>query len=71
MSNSTFAVAEKAGLVEQLQSLNNDKEELITQVAALTIALEQERSKIHALQDELRRFHMNARKRNDSHASNK
>lgn len=51
-----FAVREKAEILVQVEKLTQFKDELTEQVSELHGHLEQEKSKVHQLQDEIKRL---------------
>lgn len=62
----TGEMREKAEILVQIEQLTSVKDELTEQVSELHAALEQERSKVHTLQTELKKCHNNRKDRRDS-----
>lgn len=61
-----YLVREKAEILLEVDKLSQEKVDLTAQVAQLHTSLEQERSKVHSLQNELKKSGGAPRKRTDS-----
>lgn len=57
---SLFSVKEKAEILVQVEKLSGIKDELTDQVTQLHAALEQEKSKVHSLTNDLKKFQYNS-----------
>ena len=55
-----------AEVLLKLDNVTQEKESLMSQLSEMTVQLEQERSKVHALQQEFRKLQNGSKKRLDS-----